>query len=223
MSHANTNRLERHFSESSKSLTPIENDPVSARVEMALSTTGSEIADIVKAGSNTGAKTGGQIMEMLALMMARQPERHAGCHGPVKAQPENHASTVNAVSGGLDGLGRGLGGAIPSNRGNEIGNPAPKEIPASKPRLSLSNPQPSSRPKPNPASGSQAPKPDSTLERARVVKSYKLKELEPAKVEKMLTPATAPASTPPAPLACGQQTVPSSSSCGTTVTSPMAT
>jgi len=208
MSHSNAGRFETHASELSRHLPPIENDPVLKSVERGLSASGTEIADIVKAGNKVGANTGGQIM--LAVMMMHQPERRASGDGSANAQPENPASTANAVSTGIDGLGRGLNG-IAASSGIESGNPKPTSMPTpdpkSKPTSSAPQPKTSpTAPATQPAETTEparitkskyspvpAPKPTDRTEPARVVKT--LTE-EPAKIEKELTPTAKPSSKP---------------------------
>jgi len=186
MNHANADRLERHSLENSKSLPRLEDDPVLARVEMGLAASNTEIADIIKAGNHVGANTGGHIMEMLIGMMAHQPECRASCNGPANVQAQNPASSVNAVSTGIDGLGRGLNGIAASSKGLETGHQTPAVIPDPKSKPAVSAPQSN----PSPTTGAtQATSTTDTTERARVVKSFKLKELEPATVE--VAPKTA--------------------------------
>jgi outer membrane biosynthesis protein TonB len=135
----------------------LDDDPVLARVTMALSSSGGDISQIVTSGAYSNS-TGAQMMNWLASLMAQRKE-HGGDASPAPARPEgfNPAALVP--------MGQALGdaaGAFGTKGGDDKKETAPAKEPAKAPEPAGA---PDPEPEPQPADEPQeaaSPKKDAT-------------------------------------------------------------
>ncbi len=107
----------------------LDDDPVLARVTMALSSGGNDISQIVASGSALSQSTGAQMMNLLATMMARGEEnRAAATPPPVTTSTSDGGGTAATIIGGIGAVAVGLG-AVASSKGGKAPTPT---IPAGK-------------------------------------------------------------------------------------------